>query len=318
MDSAKTAHPIKIVAKRTGLSPHVIRAWERRYNAVTPVRSGTNRRLYCEEDIARLALLARLTRAGHSIGHIASLPKEELERLAAEDEGSLAGPPAAERIPAPTDIVGTEAGELADECFAALRGLEELRLRAVLDRAQIVLSLPQLLEQFLGRVLEQAGEFWREGTIRVSHEHLLSSCVRSFLGRLLDARRPRDGAPCILLTTPAGQLHELGSMMAAVAAAEEGWRAVYLGPNLPATEIAMVGERLQARAVGLSIVYPSDDPLLEQELAMLRRALSDEVSIYAGGRCVDAYTAVLNRVGAKRFPALSAFRHELALRRFAG
>ena len=72
---------MKLVARRTGLSAHVIRVWERRYGAVTPVRTGTNRRLYTEEDIERLSLLRRLTEAGHNIGNVAALPLPRLREL---------------------------------------------------------------------------------------------------------------------------------------------------------------------------------------------------------------------------------------------
>ena len=52
-------HPMKIVTQRTGLSAHVVRVWERRYGAVTPDRTGSNRRLYSEEEIDRLKALIR-------------------------------------------------------------------------------------------------------------------------------------------------------------------------------------------------------------------------------------------------------------------
>lgn len=81
-------HPIRVAARRTGLSPHVIRAWEKRYGAVTPHRTETNRRVYSQEDVQRLSLLRRSTLLGRSIGQIAKLSTEELRRLVAEDEAA--------------------------------------------------------------------------------------------------------------------------------------------------------------------------------------------------------------------------------------
>ena len=60
-------HSIKIVAQRTGLSSHVIRVWERRYDAVSPRRTETNRRLYSDGDIERLKLLGEATEIGHTL-----------------------------------------------------------------------------------------------------------------------------------------------------------------------------------------------------------------------------------------------------------
>ena len=77
-------HPIKVVARLTGLSANVIRIWEHRYAAVEPERTKTNRRVYSQRQIERLTLLRDLTLAGHSIGLVARLPVEKLRLLAAE------------------------------------------------------------------------------------------------------------------------------------------------------------------------------------------------------------------------------------------
>ena len=77
-----TYFAIKYVSQRTGLTPHVIRAWEKRYNAVVPERSPKNRRLYSEEDIQRLLLLKTITDAGHNISQVAKLETEDLTNLA--------------------------------------------------------------------------------------------------------------------------------------------------------------------------------------------------------------------------------------------
>src|ERR1051325_7182624 len=76
-----SANPIQRVAERTGLSPHVIRIWEKRYQAVLPQRSQTNRRYYAEEDIQRLRLLKDLTDNGLRIGNIARLSLRELREM---------------------------------------------------------------------------------------------------------------------------------------------------------------------------------------------------------------------------------------------
>ena len=83
-------HPIRVVAKRTGLSPHVIRAWEKRYEAVRPTRTPTGRRVYSNEDLERLMLLRQATLLGRSIGQIAKVPTEELRAIVEEDEAAVA------------------------------------------------------------------------------------------------------------------------------------------------------------------------------------------------------------------------------------
>src|SRR5687768_5112132 len=78
-------HPIGVVAKRTGISLHVLRAWERRYGVVEPVRTAGGQRLYTDAHIERLRLLRVVTDAGRNISHVVSLPDRELRALALED-----------------------------------------------------------------------------------------------------------------------------------------------------------------------------------------------------------------------------------------
>jgi len=72
--ATRQQHPIQVAARRSGLTSDVIRAWERRYRAVEPGRSATNRRLYSDDDVERLLLLGQVTRAGRRIGDVAGLP----------------------------------------------------------------------------------------------------------------------------------------------------------------------------------------------------------------------------------------------------
>src|SRR6188508_411743 len=91
---AEIQHSIKFAARKSGLTPHVIRIWEKRYDAVSPDRTDTNRRLYSEAEIERLTLLRAATHAGHSIGNIARLPVEKLRELVGEIPAApLAAPP---------------------------------------------------------------------------------------------------------------------------------------------------------------------------------------------------------------------------------
>ncbi|MEM9283113.1 MAG: MerR family transcriptional regulator [Verrucomicrobiota bacterium] len=76
-------YEISAVAHLTGISSHVLRVWERRYNVVEPLRSESKRRQYSKEDIGRLRLLKTLVDSGHAIGSIAKLSTPQLnERVA--------------------------------------------------------------------------------------------------------------------------------------------------------------------------------------------------------------------------------------------
>lgn len=80
-DLATSSYGIGAVIRRTGVSGPRLRMWEKRYRAVVPQRTPTNRRRYSAEDVERLALLAQLTREGHSISAVANLDLEALNEL---------------------------------------------------------------------------------------------------------------------------------------------------------------------------------------------------------------------------------------------
>jgi len=288
VSNTETHHSIKVVAKKTGLTQHVIRVWEKRYGAVTPERTGTNRRLYSTEQIERLQLLRESIEAGHSIGNIAKLPTDTLRGLAAA-------------APQPTPHAAPDtspARALAEECIAAIRGLDSGRLEGALNRSLVLLGHQGLLQQVVAPVTHQVGDLWRQGVITAAHEHFATAVLRTFLGARMPAYAPSASSPCLVVGTPAGQLHELGALIVMAAAAQMGWRVTYLGSSLPAAEIAGAALQNQAKAVALSIVYPDDDPALPGELANLRRFLPPHVQILAGGRAANSYAAALREVKA--------------------
>lgn len=101
-----------------------------------------------------------------------------------------------------------------------------------------------------------------------------------------------------MIATPVGQLHELGAVLVSASASSLGWRVTYLGPNLPAAEIAGAVVQNKASVLGLSIVFPENDPHLSDELIRLRSFLPAHVKIVVGGRASVAYRGALNDIGA--------------------
>jgi methylmalonyl-CoA mutase cobalamin-binding subunit len=136
--------------------------------------------------------------------------------------------------------------------------------------------------------------------------------VRRTLDEIRISLQNPDG-PAVVVATPSGQHHEIGAMLAAAAAAAEGWRVVYLGPNLPAESIATAAEKTGARAVALSLVYPPDDPNVVRELRALRRMLPEEVTIVLGGQSAPSYRAELDGIGALWLPDAPSLRSALDL-----
>ena len=301
---ANAHHSIKVVSRRTGLSPHVIRIWEKRYGAVEPERSQTNRRLYSDSEIERLGFLRLATAAGHSIGNIARLPLARLKLLVAKANGS-------EPIARAAKHAASPAQTFHDSCLAAVKNLDGRLFDETLQGAVVALGNQGLLRQVVAPLAQTIGELWRAGVVSAAHEHFLSSGLKVFLGHLSGQFPVPANAPRIIIATPAGQLHELGAVIVNAAAAQVGWHTTYLGASLPAAEIAGAAVQNRALAVALSVVYPEDDPDLPQEFTNLRRFLPAETKILVGGRAAPAYLETLMRIGAVFTESIDEFCHQL-------
>jgi len=261
-------HPIGVVRDRTGLSVEVLRAWERRYAAVRPLRSADGRRLYSDADVERLGLLHRAARAGRSVSALAALSTAKLRRMVVEDAANAGARP-------------TPAAAYRVQAMLAVRELAPERLEIVVRRALLSLGTIPFLEDVAAPLLVEIGDSWHEGRITVVHEHAASATLLQFLGWLTRSLEVPGKAPRVLLATPRGEHHALGAMTAAASAAHDGWHVTWLGSDLPAAQIATGAEQGGARVVALS--GASDAAGLERELGALRTLLPRHVPLLVGG-----------------------------------
>lgn len=314
--------PINVVVSRTGLSVHVLRVWEKRYGAVEPTRTATQRRFYSEAQVERLLLLREITQAGQNIGSVATLPDDELRRVAASfSVQRLKANSIASKVSSPGGEHGAgeedKAAAFIEACREAVQALNGHALEASLKEAETRLGAQGMLLRVAAPLAQLIGTLWREGIITAAHEHFASSVLRTYLGQAARTFAPGSSAPVLTVATPAGQLHELGALLVAALAANLGWRVSYLGASLPAPEIAGAARQNQARAVALSLVYPEDDPQLESELLRLRELLPPSVQLIVGGRALGAYQAALRKSQALQVGDLSELSKTLdALRRY--
>jgi len=298
-------HPIRVVARLTGLSPHVIRAWERRYQAVRPFRTSTNRRLYTQEDIERLRLMKTAVEGGRRISDVADLSLDELRSMVEADR-AFAG----KKTAAANTFQTTDTDYLA-QALHALDRLDKYGIEKVLQEAAISVGNQRLRKEVIVPLMHAVGDRWRDGTLRVIHEHLVTEMVRSMLAALSNGADLSQQAPKLVLTTPAGEHHELGAMLAASAANDMGWDIVYLGPNLPADEIVLAAREFNARAVGISIVYGAPGHLTAKELKRIRETLDPNVSLLVGGRGAARFKPLLAEIGAVYVGDLDELQREL-------
>ena len=324
-ESGEPRYPIRVAARRAGLTTATVRAWERRYHAVAPARTETDRRLYSEADIERLRLLRTLAAAGRSVSDLSGESTARLRTLAAREPApesdAGAAPSAARRAVGQPAREPAVLGTFLRACDAAVRDMDAPRLQSLLGRALVGLPPRPFLDRVVVPLLRRVGRLWERGEITVAHEHAASVAVRQVLGWMLETFRAanesrgaawRDTAPALVAATPAGERHEFGALMVAVLAAAAGWRVAYLGGDLPAADIAAAARGAGARVVAVSLVMPHAAAVLEEELRALRRALADEVTLVAGGTGAEAHAGLLAALGAARPGRLGALGAWLA------
>jgi len=285
------------------MSPHLIRIWERRYSAVSPIRTDTGRRLYTEADIERLILLRRATIEGETISQIAKLDERQLRELIPQKNENIASAIEGDKT------IGLE--QYLAQSLQLMKNFDAGGLETHLLRASIKMGQSEFIEKLLSPLLEMTGEMWEDGRFKVAHEHLASAVIRSLLGSMYLSGSPDNSAPLLLSTTPQGQLHEFGALMALVSAASIGWKTLYLGPNLPAEDIVAAAKERGANGIALSIVYPVNDPYLSTELRKMYNLTNGKIPLIIGGRSAASYGKIIKEIDAILISDLTDLKNKL-------
>lgn len=267
MGSTKTepvelTYPLRTAARLTGLSPSLLRAWERRYAVVTPIRTPGGTRRYTASDLDRLRLVKAAVDAGHRISQVAQLDMEALARFASAPE------------PASDDRL--------DAVLAALDDLEGVEAHRLLSIQLAALGPARFAREVAIPLVTEIGERWVGGRFGIASEHLATGVLRSLLGSALQPSAASLLGPRIVFGTPSGERHELGLLMAALVAMGAGANPLYLGAELPVEDLLGAVERADAAALAIGIVtLPSAQAA--RVVSALRGGLADDVHLWLGG-----------------------------------
>lgn len=289
---------IKAAAKLSGLTSHTLRAWERRYSVVEPIRAENGRRLYSLADVEKLKLLALLTANGHAISQLAKMSLSELERLALE-KPRPADEHRVRAAPPPSFTDGTESESLK-ALLEALRAFDLEEIDRQILKARINSPARSFIIDLVGPLLHQVGQLVEQNRLDIAQEHALSAVLRNHLGELLaQVQKASDWAseqgnhrPRLLFSTPEGDLHEFGILLAAILAGSHGFKFRYLGPNMPAESLANAARAMDTRIVVIGSVHADAERLaqpLKEYVSELSRELFKggraDIAIWIGGHC---------------------------------
>jgi DNA-binding transcriptional MerR regulator len=245
------------LARRTGTSPELLRAWEQRYGLLRPSRSAGGFRLYSDEDKARILRTKQLIASGLSAG--------EAARQAVTGETTTQG--------ATPVLEG-----LADELGDALDRFDEDGANRALDRLIAAVSVETVMREVLVPYLRILGDRWARGDVSVAQEHFASALLR---GRLLGLARGwgTGSGPTLVLACPPGEQHDLGLIMFGIAASRRGRRITYLGQDTPFSTIEAT---IDAVGPELVVFAVAEGTSLGQHARAIR-ALAKRVPVAVGG-----------------------------------
>jgi DNA-binding transcriptional MerR regulator/methylmalonyl-CoA mutase cobalamin-binding subunit len=256
-------YPIRTVSTLTGVNAITLRAWERRYGLVEPVRTAGGHRVYTRADIDNVHSILALIENGVAIGQVR-------QALAAHAAGQ---PRATDESPS--------AGYRA-RMTAAIAQFDENRLEDVYNEMLSLYPAEQVTRDALLPLLADLGERWRESKGGVAEEHFFAVYLRNKLGARFHHRSRAAAGPKLLLACLPGEHHEVGLLLFALAAHDRGYRLVLLGADTPLAQLAYATHRSQAGAIVLSGSIEPGTERFEHDLSQLVREAG--VPVFVGGQ----------------------------------
>ena len=271
-------YTIGTVSKLTGVGAITLRAWERRYGLIQPVRKDSGHRLFTRRHIDQINRITALTQQGVRISQITP---EMLETEA-----------------------GTASGDQADawqkylnSMIAAVVSFDEERLEEVYGNALALRPIAEVTERLLSPLLVELGLRWESGEGGVAEEHFFAFYLRNKLGARYH-HRPRGGdGPSILMAGLPGEYHEIGLLLFSLSAMEAGYRVIPLGANMPLEELAPVARQKTCDAIVLAGAIEPSQTVLKQSLPGL--VANAGIPVLVGGVSSVLACEAINQAGAE-------------------
>jgi len=273
----RALYPIGTVANLTGVPPITLRAWERRYGLIKPVRKPSGHRLYTREDIDLIHKVVALVDGGLRIGQV----RQELGAYA-----SRAG-----------DRASTVWDGYRNGMIGAIARFDENRLEQVYGDALALHPIELVTRELLTPLLMELGERWQSREGSIAEEHFFAFFLRNKLGARFHHRHREAAGRRILAACLEGEHHELGLLLFALAAHEAGFRLVLLGANMPLDGLAAAAVKAACEAIVLSASVLPESPVIVEQLAQLVNESS--VPVFVGGTTSVACCDAIVRAGAE-------------------
>lgn len=316
---AAGSYKMASVSRMTGLSPALLRAWERRYGLLQPERGPGGHRLYSEQDLQVLDRVKVLMAEGRSIGEIALAGRKGLLGDAPTAGSTLSRSSRSllwkqEQRPASSaSTIGTEMLQCRQRIVSAAVALDAGTLEAALDHAFALVSPEVAVYEVLEPSARMIGELWAQGRCSVAGEHLASAVFVHRLQKLIDVGKPgTPGAAIVLCACFPDEHHQVGALVLSYHLSRHGFRVSYLGAALPIEELERACDLLSPKAVYLSVTRRELYLIHRPRLLELLERKGRKITFFVGGCGIEREDPEVLKQGGRMWPGQRSAR-ELSL-----
>lgn len=281
-NGARAGYSIRVASRLTGLSSDTLRMWERRYGFPKPERNPAGVRVYSQEHVERLMLVARTLKAGYRAGEVVTRSRDELSELLAS-----------------TASTGLKTGASPSSVDSLMLRLERDDLPGLiveLKQSIATLGAKRFLVEVCAPLVERVGEAWAVRDLEIRHEHMLSAALSTQLRLLHSSYEGTMRDPVVVLATLPGEQHALGMEMAALYLALSGATPRMLGTDCPPDQIVTAARRAQAKAVGISVSASAKLDLVNEDLEWLLGESDDDLRVWVGGKRAKSVAVIHPRL----------------------
>ncbi|MFO0958534.1 MAG: B12-binding domain-containing protein [Isosphaeraceae bacterium] len=190
-------------------------------------------------------------------------------------------------LPANADGPGDPRAASALVFDAMRRGAAEELAAILLGEFRSGRPVEALADAIVAPAMRRIGREWAEGRMLVWQEHRATQTCVAALHELRAAIVPADDdgkRPMALGGGPEGDPYAMANLLAELALASHGWKAVNLGPNTPLASLRAAVAQLRPRLVWISASHLADTSgFLDEYRALYREAEKLGTAVAIGG-----------------------------------
>lgn len=272
-------YPIREISELTGVPTTTLRAWERRYGLLKPSRTPKGHRLYSMQDVALIKDVVRLLKMNHTISEAIRIINNP--ELRASEDSSTEG----------------HWESYQQRMLKSIENFNEQNLDRTYNDALSLYPVDMVNEHVIFPVLATLGKRWQQRPAGIAEEHFFSAFLRNKLGARLHHESNRSRGSRILVCCLPGEYHELGILLFCISAMSHGYQILYLGTNMPPSQLPLVVQQTDIEAILLSGTRIEEwSKILNSDLKACIDAL--DIPVMFGGECADKFTSEISMLGA--------------------